>query len=285
MVALGNPVRGHIYGEGEAHPVGAYVVTSTFAEHVASGRGPGIDIGNGTCGFEIISMGRGRVAEAFVDPGNGAMIVRYDLLDYPGYRAGLAHMPSIETSVGVTFPMGVTLGHCGMSGAVACHLHGGLARLINGVWVEIDWWPLLIQNGATDGAADMIPIPGANYKAIHNKKTSLLYNGNFRNERKSGTVLAQFSAGTLFFPSAYANDGDVPTGSQSGEWFGGILYVAPMGNQFGWFHSSLIGPLVDDIAVGGYTQEQMNQAVTNATAPLNTRISIMHSKALDIADD
>jgi murein DD-endopeptidase MepM/ murein hydrolase activator NlpD len=286
MVALGNPVRGYIAPRGTVVPAGSFVVTSTFAEHVASGRGGGIDIGDQKCGSDIIAMGRGKVTAAYRDP-NGSYIVRYALLDYPGYEAGLAHMPSLETSVGVTFAKGTLLGHIGTSGATACHLHGGMK--LNGV--EIDWWPLLIQNGATDGGGDMIPIPGANYKRIANKKASLLYNGNFRNERKSGEVLKQFPAGTVFFPVAYANDGDVPTGSQSGEWFYCILYDdSPAGFIGGWFHSSLVGGLTDEVTVGGgFTQAQLDAAVKTATDPLNARIATIKAKvaagASDISDD
>ena len=36
-------------------------MTSTFAQHVASGRGPGIDIGNQRCGAPVLAMADGTV--------------------------------------------------------------------------------------------------------------------------------------------------------------------------------------------------------------------------------
>jgi len=279
MVALGNPVRGHIYAKGEAHAAGAFAVVRTFADHVAAGAGGGIDIGDGKCGSDILTMGRFRVTEAFTissGPYVGAKVVRYALLDYPGYEAGLAHMPSIETAVGVTGPEGSVIGHIGNSGGVPCHLHGGMK--LNGV--EIDWWNLLRQNGATDGG-DMIPIPSANYKRLANKKTTLVTAGNFRTERKSGTILKLFPAGTVFYPVAYANDGDVPAGSQSGEWFYGILLDdSPAGYIGGWFHSSLLGPLVDDVPTTGHSDAELIDAVSKAGHNAAVDVSAVGQKAL-----
>ena len=278
MVAFDNPVRGPIYAKGAPYPVGAFRVTATFADHVTSGRGPGIDIGDGKCGSEILTVGRFRVEEAFTvtsGPYAGAKVVRYRLLDYPEHQIGIAHMDAIETAVGVTGPTGVVIGHFGSSGGVPCHLHmGDKPTWLHGQAIdEIDWWPFLRQNGATDGG-DMIPIPAANYKRLANKKTSLITNGNFRTERKSGTILKLFPAGTVFYPVAYANDGDVPAGSQSGEWFYGILLDdSPAGYIGGWFHSSLLGPLVDDVLTTGHSDAELIEAVQKAG----------HNAALDVA--
>lgn len=299
MVALGNPVRGLIAPRGTVVPVGSFVVTSTFAEHVASGRGGGIDIGNGIYSFEILTVGRFRVEEAFTvssGPYIGANVVRYRLLDYPEHQIGIAHMDAIETTVGVTGPTGVVIGHSGSSGGVPAHLHmGDKPTWLQGQAIdEIDWWPLLIQNGATDGGGgDMIPIPGANYKRIANKKATLITGANFRSDRKSldsSTVLKQFPAGTVFYPVAYANDGAVPTNSQSGEWFYCILYDdSPAGFVGGWFHSSVVSQLTDEVSAGGFTQAQLDAAVKAATDPLNARIATIKSKvaagASDISDD
>lgn len=262
---LGNPVQGYIYPMGAAHPAGTFVVTATFGQVDADHPTPhqGIDIGDGKCGSPIIAVEDGTVSSAFLDPGTGAWIARYRLTRYPYLEAALAHMPSLEVAAGQVVTRGQVIGHIGTSGALACHLHGGMKRLVNGVWNEIDWWDLLDQNGA----GDMIPIPGANYTRLANKKAALKAPGNFRTERKSGAILQPFGLGTVIYPVAYANDGDVPAGSQSGEWFYCFLYVTGKGEMGGWFHSSVVGPLVDDVAADCGPQ------VTAAVAPLNAKIA------------
>lgn len=159
MVALGNPVRGHIYSHTEPHPPGAYWVTATFGQIDADHLTPhqGIDIGNGTCGFDILAMEDGTVVEAFKDALSGANIARYQLTKDSSLRLGIAHMPSLEVTVGQAVKRGDVIGHCGTSGASSCHLHQGAAR--NGV--EFDWWSLLDQGDDMLGIVTATPLEGS----------------------------------------------------------------------------------------------------------------------------
>jgi hypothetical protein len=150
MVAFGNPVAGTIRPPGSPLIVGSFRVTSTFAEHVASGRGPGIDIGNGRCNDPILAMGPGIVSLAGLI-GN-AKVVR---IKHPnGYETAAAHLATIEVKLGQAVVRGQRIGTLGSTGATACHDHGGCKDPSG---VEVDWWPLLIQNGATEDEDDMDP--------------------------------------------------------------------------------------------------------------------------------
>lgn len=157
---FGNPVPGRIQAQAEAWDRTSFRVTSSFAEHVSSGRGGGIDLGNGRCGAPVLAMADGTVSAAFRDAGNGALIVR---ISHPqlGLETGYAHLQSMAVGAGVAVRRGQQIGLVGMTGADACHLHGGCKR--NGV--EIDWWPLLDQNIA--GGTDLAWIDGITKQPVH----------------------------------------------------------------------------------------------------------------------
>jgi murein DD-endopeptidase MepM/ murein hydrolase activator NlpD len=266
MVAFSNPVAGIIYAKGAAHPAGTFVVTATFADHVASGRPAGIDIGNAKCGDPIIAMASGTVSLAGLI--GTAKVVRIRHPQFPGYETGYAHLNTIEVSLNQSVSKGQRIGTLGMTGATACHLHWGVK--LNGV--EIDGWPLLIQNGATEEA--MVPIPTAAYSELVNKKTSTITSANFRAERlTSAAVLKLFPLGTAFKPSVSANDGSPAGGVTPTLWYGGFLYDdSPAGFIFGWFHSSVLGPITEDVAV------DCSQKVADAVAPLNTLLNAANQK-------
>ena len=140
MPAFGNPVVGYIRPPGSGVLVGSFRVTSTFAEHVASGRGPGVDIGDGQCGAPVFAMHDGRVTLSGVL--GGAKVVRIMASDGI-HESGYAHLASIlpSAAVGKTVKRGQQIGTLGSTGATACHLHVGLKRS----GVEVDSWPLLEQ--------------------------------------------------------------------------------------------------------------------------------------------
>jgi murein DD-endopeptidase MepM/ murein hydrolase activator NlpD len=151
MVAFANPVNGLIAAKGVAHPVGTFVVTSTFADHVASGRAPGVDIGNGGCGAPVIAMQAGtvsyiRLGTVGATTSDKASIV---LVKHPnGWTTGYAHLKIRSgLALGQAVPEGYQLGTVDKIGATACHLHFGVKDLS---YVEVDGWPLLRQNGAID---------------------------------------------------------------------------------------------------------------------------------------
>ncbi len=267
MPAFGNPVNGIIAPRGAARTAGQFVVTSTFAEHVASGRGPGVDIGDGRCGSPLIAMCTGIVTETLTFP-NGANAVRYRSLDYPSYEPAIAHMPSIEVKVGQLLVEGQTIGHVGTSGAVACHCHGGMRR--NGV--EIDWWPLLRQNGAKE---DTGLLKGTYVQLLDNRIAKVAsLTANFRDGvTTTSPIIGQYPQGLPVHPVVQVN-GQAVAGEAT--WFGCFLYVdAAHGYQFGYFHGTTLSPLVKAEApvATGFTQAQVDAAIAAAIKPLNTKIT------------
>ena len=135
---FGNPVVGYIAKEGSVVEANAFRVTSTFAEHVASGRGPGVDIGNGACGAPVFAMNPGRVTLAGLL--GTAKVVRIMAPDGV-YETGYAHLATILVKVGQVVIRGQQVGTLGATGATACHLHIGLKKS----GVEVDSQPLWDQ--------------------------------------------------------------------------------------------------------------------------------------------
>jgi murein DD-endopeptidase MepM/ murein hydrolase activator NlpD len=145
---FGNPVAGFIRPDKAGTVPATPHVTSTFAEHVASGRGPGVDIGGLERGHPILAQCDGTVAQVFT-AANGAKVVRYDSTEHPGWQPAIAHMDTLDVRIGQAVKRGQQIGKVGSSGAAAVHLHMGLKH--NGV--EVDGWPLLDQNQAAPDCA------------------------------------------------------------------------------------------------------------------------------------
>lgn len=284
MVAFGNPVNGIIAPRGATPAPGQFVVTSTFAEHVASGRGPGIDIGDGKCGSPLIAMCNGIVSKVFTDP-NGARVVRYISDRYPDCEPAIAHMPSFEVVLHQKLTEGQVIGHVGSSGATACHCHGGMKRLINGVWVEVDWWNLLRQNGAKE---DFEMLKGTFVGLVTNRRAKIASSpsANFRDGvTTSDPILQQYPTGLPVHPVVQVN-GQVVAGEAT--WYGCWLYVDAQHHYvFGYLHGSTLSPLVADepTTVNGYTKAQVDSMVLSATAPLNTQIAGLNGKIAKATKD
>lgn len=228
---FGNPVGGRIRPPGSPLITGSFRVTSSFAEHVASGRGEGVDIGNGRCGDAVVAIADGRVTMAQLL--GTAKVVRIAHPQFPGHESGYAHLATIEASVvvGRLVRRGDRIGTLGMTGATACHLHLGLKR--NGV--EIDSWPLLDQNRETD------MLKGTLVRRIVNRQTKTLGNGT-RLRPSPGTVeppLAEFAAGTVFIPD-FLVDGGLANGSR--RWLGGWA-ATKRGTEFGYISETVLTPL------------------------------------------
>lgn len=144
---FGNPIVGYLRPRGAPPQVGNFRVTSTFAEHVASGRGPGVDIGNGRCGDPIFAMEAGTVTLAGLL--GTAKVIR--IAHAGGYESGYAHLATMIVAKGAVVKRGQQIGTLGSTGASACHLHLGMK--LNGV--EVDSWPLLDQPAPIDCAAQV----------------------------------------------------------------------------------------------------------------------------------
>jgi murein DD-endopeptidase MepM/ murein hydrolase activator NlpD len=150
---LGNPVdkTGRIQAQNEVWKgTPTFRVTSTFAQHVASGRGPGIDFGNGRQGDAVYAMAAGKVVLAgFIGSAKVVRLIHAALATSFGgaeVGSGYAHLSTINVALGQVVTKGQQLGAVGMTGADAPHLHGGFT--VNGV--ERDFWPLLDQNTGDD---------------------------------------------------------------------------------------------------------------------------------------
>lgn len=124
-----------------------FKVVSTFAQHVASGRGPGIDIANGRAGDPIYAMVDGKVTARFTDT-SGALVLRY-LHAASGMEFGIAHMSAYAagTGVGSLLRVGQRIATLDTTGrASGPHLHGGCKAVNLSGDPEQDWWPYLFQN-------------------------------------------------------------------------------------------------------------------------------------------
>lgn len=255
MVAFANPVAGPITAKGVTRPAGLFGVTSTFADHVASGRAAGIDIGNGRCGDPVLAMKSGTIS--YIRPGtpgattsDKASIVRVAHAD--GWVTGYAHLTvRLGLAVGQVVAEGYELGSVNKIGATACHLHWG-PKDPNGV--EVDGWPLLRQNGATEDEV----LQGANPQRIVNRQTSVLANDtNFRSSPfvRADNKLVKFAAGAQFYPD-WAVEGTMV--GTSNRWYGGWGNV--IGSKaFGYFHESVVAPLTP-IEQSGHSDQELKDA-------------------------
>jgi hypothetical protein len=278
MVAFGNPVpQAVIRPMGSPLIVGSFRVVCDFACHMArSNPIPGIDIGDGTCGKPVLAMKAGKVS--YIRPGtvgattsDKASIVRIEhgvLSDGADYESGYGHLAiRAGLTVDQVVPEGYQLGTVDKIGATTCHLHGGMKR--NGV--EIDWWPLLRQNGATEDD-QMIPIPPGKFLELVNKQTSVIVDkANLRAERllppdPRGTVLAAYPKGTVFHPNLQADDGSPAGGATPTRWYYGPALDSRGYQIVGWMHSSVVGPLTDIVPAGGHTDAELMAAAALARA-------------------
>lgn len=228
---FGNPVGGRIRPPGSPVVIGSFRVTSTFEEHVASGRGEGTDIGNGRCGAPILAIADGEVTLAGLI--GQSKVVRIAHPQFPGHESGYAHLESVRRGlkVGDRVNRGDRIGRLGRTGADACHLHLGLK--LNGV--EIPSWPLLEQNMEGD------MLKGTVVRRIVNRQTKTLGDGT-RLRPRPGTAdepLAVFPAGFVFMPS-FLVKGGLANGSR--RWYGGWA-LTDRGTEFGYMSETVLGQL------------------------------------------
>lgn len=125
---------------------------------------------------------------------------------------------------------------------------------------------------ATFQEETMVLIPATAYERIVNKKSATIATpSNFRLDRyTSAEIIKPFPPGIVFYPIASANDGSPAGGSTPNLWYAGFLYSdrAPTGERFGWFHSVVLGPLVDVVVPGGSSAED-KATIADLTAKLS----------------
>ena len=148
-MTFGNPVPGIIHPENWAGALGptSWKIANggSFADHVASGRAPGVDFSNRRCGDPVLAAEAGTVASIFTDP-NGAKVVRIKHPQLGIISTGYAHLATIGVTRGQIVKRGQLIGTVGNTGAQFCHLHWG----VNDGGREVDGWPLLDQNQEDD---------------------------------------------------------------------------------------------------------------------------------------
>jgi hypothetical protein len=82
------------------------------------------------------------ITETLTDGRTGAVIVRQSRAGFPSWTLGYAHLQRMDVRKGQRVQQGQLIGHVGMTGASANHLHWG----VNIAGQEVDGWPLLEQN-------------------------------------------------------------------------------------------------------------------------------------------
>ena len=263
MVAFGNPCIGLITPKGVPRPAGSFGVTSTFADHVASGRAPGIDIGNGGCGAGVLAMSSGVIS--LIVPGKvgstasiDSSIVRIRRSD--GWEVGVAHL-----KIGAGFALnqqiveGVQIGTVDKIGATACHVHMG-AKDPSGV--EVDAWPLLKQNGAVEDDV----LQGANPVLIVNRGAAVKGdNTRFRSSPfvRPDNIVAEFDTGAAVVPDWKVEGTAVLVGGvTSKSWYGFWANVGA-GKQFVYASELVLTPPAP-IEQSGHSDADLIKAVQTA---------------------
>lgn len=252
-MTFANPVPGRIQGQAEPWAgTPTFRVTSTFAQHVASGRGAGIDFGNGRGGDAVLSAEAGTILANFIDPGNGARIVRvrHDSQTVTGY----AHLASAPLPVWTVVARGQQIGTVGMTGATANHLHWG----VNIGGVEVDGWPLLAQNQEADMSITITKYPAS--RTWQTKGGTLT---GYRLDPAPLTNTGTFGAGSPALASAEYIIEPTPAG-----WPVGPYQLVLNGAMAGYLLANsqiTLGPLpVPAPPAGTYTQAQLDAAVKAA---------------------
>lgn len=242
---LGNPIRGVLHGPAWDRPPGNsdFRVTQDAASHAAKinpatgkPRAKALDIGDGDPDRdELLVMHDGVVAEARID---GSANLSIDFMhEGVKWRVLMAHntLPH-PLDVGDTVAEGDTAGHVGDTGAAGqlhCHIQVGFWD--GTAWVWVDPWPLLAQNQETD------MLQGKVLGHLVNSVVTVEANDtNFRAAPATGTTpkLAQFPAGTLFYPDYLVEGAAVPAGG-SKRWFAGFGQTAK-GIELGYLHESVV---------------------------------------------
>jgi murein DD-endopeptidase MepM/ murein hydrolase activator NlpD len=155
------PVPGYLHPMGWQRPAGnlEFVVTRGCFEHVKSGVGCALDIGNARQGAPVYALAPGTVYERRVQStpgvGFGALIMRVRHAN--GWTSGYAHLQSFSVGINAIVKKGQQIGVLGATGQGISgpHLHTDVK--LNGV--ARDLWPLLDQNQLPNGTGGDVPSP------------------------------------------------------------------------------------------------------------------------------
>lgn len=261
MPAFGNPVQGIIRPMGSPLIVGSYRVTCDFACHMARPNPiPGIDLNDATCGKPVLAMTSGtisliRLGTVGATTSDKASIFRIKRPD--GWEAGVAHLKiGAGFAVDQSIAEGTQIGTVDKIGAVGCHVHMG-AKDPSGV--EVDAWPLLKQNGATEGDEldpSFSPKPNrtvtVNKGARHRLDPSL---------NPANIAIASDPGGPLGFPLMGTVVGTAVNGNAI--WY---AYWRPETSKVYYLHTSTCGAETPWEPTGGHSDAELAEAAKRARA-------------------
>lgn len=272
MTTFLNPVAGTIHAAGTTWPAGEFGVTSPFGPRSAPfvGFHDGIDLGNGRCGDPVYSSAAGIVLNSGVDT-DGAV---FGIIQHPdGYQTWYWHLTAEWLTNGFSIGAGVQLGTVGSTGnSTACHLHFTIKQLVNGVYVAVDPWPLLAQNGGEAMTTTL--------EAFNPARQASFAQGNYQGYDPA-----------TFLPKASVGIGPGGSGALcSGQ---GIISPAPAWAPGGavWLiqNGALAGCYVAKAgitvaapppppATGGMTEAQVDAKIKAATDPLAAQIAALDAR-------
>lgn len=248
------PVPGYLHPYGWQRPAGnlEFVVTRGCKEHLATGVGCALDIGNARTGAPVFAVDSGKVTSRYVQNtpgqvGHGALIMRVTHAN--GWSSGYAHLQSFSVALNAIVGKGQQIGVLGATGygISGPHLHTDVK--LNGV--ARDLWPLLDQNlGGDDVDASFIPIPNrtvtVNKGGRHRLDTTLT----------GQVVYVQPDTSPLGVPLAGSVEGQAANGSTL--WY---AYWHPTEKRWQYLHSTVCGPQTPwEAAGGGFTQDDLDDA-------------------------
>lgn len=259
LPVLGSPLPGFIHPKEWVRPAGntEFEVTSTLADHIASGRAKGTDFWNTQCGAAVRLMLPGTCYQKSIQPihnppqiGDGALIARFRHAD--GGNTGYAHLASFGSIVvGGAYPQGHIVGVLGKTGASACHLH---AHYQDAAGVHHEVYDLLAQNQEADMDPSFSPKPNAtvtvNKGARHRLAPTTADPANI--------AIASDPGGPLGFPLMGTVVGQAVNGNAI--WYAYWRPDIPVPRVY-YLHTSTCGPETPwETVSSGYTEQDLTDA-------------------------
>ena len=282
-ISFGKPVGKPLYRLGGATVPGGprvrtlndpatFEITQDAAQHVAStdpraSKNPAIDIGNGYEGEPILAMAQGWATR--VQDAAGARGSRVDHganVTSEGWHFNDWAIPPEGAFVLRGQVIGY-LGHTGLGTGAHCHIE----IKVNGKALDPEpliWGaPLVVKE-------DGLSVTTSGFAHVINRSTKLTVASNFRADAtRQSDPLNVYAAGTAFVPTMQVSGEAIGPNSV---WFGGWMYLPNKGYAFGFFHSSVLAPLVP------VEQPDCTDEIAAATADAVKRVDLIKGDAAQI---
>lgn len=269
------PVPGYLHPMGWQRPAGnlEFIVTRGCKEHLATGVGCALDIGNARQGAPVYAMQAGKVTSRYIQNtpgqvGHGALIMRVTHAN--GWSSGYAHLQSFSVALNAVVAKGQQIGVLGATGygISGPHLHTDVK--LNGV--ARDLWPLLDQNIMED---DM----DASFEPKPNRTVTVNKGARHRLAPQiadSNVAIAADPGGPLGFALMGTVLGQAVNGNAV--WY---AYWRPEVDKVYYLHSSTCGPETPWETVPG---ADCGPAITAATKPLEEQIVVLAATVKEQSD-